>query len=72
MILNELYKREPEAYQDLSQDNTQPELGNLRKTKLTLKQINKLRQMNDTRTYEYNKKLENVRKQYAPPAQPLV
>jgi hypothetical protein len=67
MILNELYQRSPEAYQDISQDNSQPTLGNLRKTRLTLKQINKLRQMNDVRSYEYKEKLKNVKKQYAPP-----
>ena len=67
MILNELYQRSPEAYQDISQDNSQPTLGNLRKTRLTLKQINKLRQMNDVRSYEYKEKLKQVKKQYAPP-----
>jgi hypothetical protein len=72
MILNEIYQRSPEAYQDVAQDNTQPQLGDLRKTKLTLKQLNKLRKMNDTRTYEYNEKLKLIRKQYAPPAQPTM
>ena len=68
MILNEIYSREPEAYQDVSQDNSQPELGNLRKTRLTLRQLNKLRQMQDVRSYEYKEKLKQVKKQYAPPA----
>ena len=72
MILNELYKREPEAYQDLSQDNTQPRLGELRKTKLTLRQINKLRKMQDVRAYEFKEKLKRVKTMYAPPAQPVV
>jgi hypothetical protein len=72
MILNEIYQRQSEAYQDVAQDNTQPQIGDLRKTKLTLKQLNKLRKMNDTRTYEYNEKLKLVRKQYAPPAQPMM
>jgi hypothetical protein len=72
MILNEIYQREPEAYQDVAQDNSQPEIGDLRKTKLTLKQLNKLRKMQDTRTFEYNEKLKLVRKQYAPPAQPTM
>jgi hypothetical protein len=67
MVLNEIYERSPEAYQDLSQDNSQPQLNNLRKTRLTLRQINKLRQMNDVRTYEYKQKLKQVKKQYAPP-----
>lgn len=72
MILNELYDRSPAAYQDLSQDNTQPKLGELRKTKLTLRQINKLRRMNDVRSYEFEEKLKKVKKMYAPPAQPTV
>ena len=67
MILNELYNREPEAYQDVAQDNSQPQLGNLRKTRLTLRQIRKLRQMNDVRSYEYKEKLKLIRQQYAPP-----
>lgn len=67
MILNELYERSPEAYQDLSQDNSQPRLQNTRKTRLTLRQLNKLRQMNDVRNYEYQEKLKLVRQQYAPP-----
>jgi hypothetical protein len=67
MILNEIYKKSPEAYQDVSQDNSQPKLGNLRKTRLTLRQLNKLRQMQDVRSYEYKEKLKHVKKQYAPP-----
>lgn len=70
MILNELYQRQPESYQDLSQDNSQPQLGDLRKTRLTLRQIRKLRQMNDVRTYEYKEKLKLIRQQYAPPPAP--
>jgi hypothetical protein len=72
MILNEIYSREPAAYQDLSQDNSQPRLGDLRKTRLTLKQINKLRQMNDVRTFEYKEKLKSVRQQYAPVVAPAL
>ena len=72
MILTELYQKSPDQYQDLSQDNTQPTLGNLRKTKLTLRQINKLRRMNDVRAYEFKEKLKKVKVMYAPPAQPLV
>ena len=70
MILNELYKRSPEGYQDLSMDNSQPRLGDLRKTRLTLRQLNKLRQMQDVRSYEYKEKLKDIKKQYAPPAAP--
>jgi hypothetical protein len=42
----------------------------LRKTRLTLRQLNKLRKMNDVRTYEFKEKLKLVRKQYAPPPAP--
>jgi hypothetical protein len=72
MILNELYQREPADYQDVAQDNTQPRLGDLRKTKLTLRQLNKLRRMNDVRTYEFKEKLKRIQQQYAPPAQPAI
>jgi hypothetical protein len=73
MILNELYDRSPDAYQDLAQDNSQPRLSDLRKTRLTLRQLNKLRQMNDVRSYEYKEKLKDIRKQYAPaPAAPAL
>lgn len=72
MILLELYRRENSAYQDVAQDNSQPRLGDLRKTKLTLRQINKLRRLNDVRQYEFKENLKKVQKQYAPPAQPLV
>lgn len=70
MVLNEIYERSPAAYQDVSQDNSQPRLGDLRKTRLTLRQLNKLRQMNDIREVEYKEKLKKIRTQYAPPAQP--
>lgn len=72
MILNELYQKQPEGYQDLSQDNSQPtwSKGDFRKTRLTLRQLRKLRQMNDVRTYEYKEKLKDIKKQYAPPAAP--
>lgn len=72
MILKELYERQPAGYQDVQQDNSQPAIGDLRKTKLTLMQLNKLRKMNDTRTYEYNEKLKLIRKQYSPPSQPAM
>ena len=67
MILQEFWSKEPEAYQDLAQDNSQLQLGDLRKTHLTLRQLSKLRKMNDIRTVEYKEKLKLVRQQYAPP-----
>jgi hypothetical protein len=70
MLLQEFWKKDPKAYQDVDQDNSQPQLGDLRKTKLTLKQLNKLRQMNDIRAVEYKEKLKLIKQQYAPPAAP--
>ena len=66
MILNEFWHKDPQAYQDLDKDNSQTTLGDLRKTHLTLRQLNKLRRMNDVRTVEYKEKLKLVRQQYAP------
>ena len=70
MLLTEFFKKELGSFQDLSQDNSQPQIGDLRKTRLTLRQLNKLRKMNDVRTFEYKEKLKKLRKQYQPPAQP--
>ena len=72
MILNEIYERSPEDYQDVAQDNTQPKMDKLRTTRLTLRQIRKLRQMNDVRQVEYKEKLKYIRSQYAPPPEPAV
>ncbi len=71
MILFELYEKPPAAYQDVAQDNSQPRLHDLRKSKLTLRQINRMRQLNDIRQYEFKEKLKRVQQQYAPPAQPM-
>jgi len=69
MTLNEMYDRPVPGYQDPEQDQGKMSLGDLRKTKLTIKQISKLRQMNDVRTYEQEQTLVKIRKQYAPPAE---
>jgi hypothetical protein len=71
MILLELYQPAPPQYQDVSQDNSQPQLSDLRKTKLTLRQLNKLRRLNDVRQVEFKERLKKVRKQYSPPAEPI-
>ena len=66
MTLNEMYDRPAPGYQDVENDNGQIKLGDLRKTKLTLKQISKMRQMNDVRAFENEQKLKRIQKQYAP------
>ena len=69
MILNELFNQKtneemPEQYQDVAADNTQPAIGELRKTKLTLKHINKLRNLSDIRRIEFQERKQLVQKQY--------
>ena len=65
-ILNELDAHVP-GMQDLSDDNSTKYA--LRQTRLTLKQINKLRKMNDIREYEKEAKLKNIRAQYGASAE---
>ena len=57
----ELFDKEPEGYQDIQDDNSRPKLRELRKTKLTLAQINKLRRMQEVRKFEYDQKLNQQR-----------
>ena len=52
------------GYQDLSADNSKPKWRESRKTKLTLRQIRKLRKMLDVRNYEKSKYLKKVHEQY--------
>lgn len=55
--------------QDLQQDNSVAMKTDTRKTRLTLEQINKLRQLNDVKMVEYHKKVEQVRKQFGQQSQ---
>jgi len=68
MYLQEMFDQSPDAYQDLSNDNSQPRVSDLRKTRLTLDQIKKLRQMVDMRMVEFKEKLVDIQQQYKPPA----
>jgi hypothetical protein len=70
MKLFEMFDRAVPGYQDTEDDNSKPKWRESRKTKLTLRQIRKLRKMFDVRNFEKSKNLEKVRKQYKPPAQP--
>ena len=72
MKLFEMFDEAVAGYQDVSADNSQPKWRESRKTKLTLKQIRKLRKMNDVRSYEFKEKLKKVKTMYSPPAQPVV
>ena len=65
---NAIFKKAVPGYQDLEDDNSQLQKSNVRKTRLTLLQINKMRQMNDVRNYEYKQKLGVIQDQYGPGA----
>lgn len=70
MLLTEMFNDQTSGYQELDKDDSVAKLKDLRKTRLTLAQINQLRKMNDQRTVEHNQQLIKVRKQYgAPPAE---
>ena len=70
MMLFEMLHTAPEAYRDEKSDGTSLKFGDVRKTKLTLQQINLLRKMNDQRMVEYAQKLKNIKLQYgAAPAE---
>lgn len=58
------------GYRTEKDDNTVMNLNDQRKTKITLRQINRLRIMNDVRKLEHEKDLEQVQNQYKAPAAP--
>ena len=70
MKLLEMFDAPINGYQDVNQDNSKPEWKTSRKTKLTLKQLRKLRKMLDVRNYEKKEHLKKVREQYGASNQP--
>jgi len=70
MKLLEMFDIPINGYQDVNQDNSKPKWKTSRKTKLTLKQIRKLRKMLDVRNYEKKEHLKKVREQYGAASQP--
>jgi hypothetical protein len=69
MKLLEMFDTPVAGMQDVDQDNSKPTWKTSRKTKLTLKQIRKLRKMLDVRQYERQQHLKKVRKQYGAKAE---
>jgi hypothetical protein len=68
MNILEIFEPTPAGYATEKDDNSAVKLNDLRKTKITLKQLNRLRIMNDVRKLEHEQKLDSVRNQYkAPP-----
>jgi hypothetical protein len=66
MKLFEMFDAPVQGYQDAEKDGSRPKWKQFRKSKLTLKQIRKLRKMNDVRNYERTQNLKKIRKQYTP------
>jgi len=64
MNILEIFDTNPAGYSTEKDDNSVPKLSDLRKTKLTLKQLNRLRIMNDVRKLEHEQKLDSVKNQY--------
>jgi len=64
MKLLEMFDPPIQGLQDVNSDNSKPVYRTSRKTKLTLKQIRKLRRMLDVRNYERKIYLQKVKKQY--------
>jgi len=69
MKLLEMFEPPIAGYQDVNQDNSKPIWKQSRKTKLTLKQIRKLRKMMDVRNYEKKQYLKKVHTQYGAKAE---
>jgi hypothetical protein len=74
MNITEMFKEQDEdtrrdEYMDPTEDNEVPKLNDLRKTKLTLGQINRMRLIRDVRNFELKNNLENIRIQYGRPAE---
>lgn len=59
----------PVGYSSEKDDQSVLNLSDLRKTRLTLGQLNKLRMINDIKKVEFEQKLKKVSTQYKPAAQ---
>lgn len=67
MNITDIFETNSQGRRTESEDNTTVTQSDLRKTKLTLAQINKLRVMNDVRRLEHEEKVDSVKKQYSAP-----
>jgi hypothetical protein len=65
-----MFSDDPAEFMSPEDDNTILKgLKDMRKSKLTLAQLNKIRVMNDLRTYEKEKDREKIKAQYGTPAE---
>ena len=67
MNIVDIFETNSQGRRTESEDNTALTQSDLRKTKLTLAQLNKLRIMNDVRRLEHEEKVDSVKKQYSAP-----
>lgn len=70
MLLTEFFQDNTENYRTEKDDNSVAKLSDLRTTRLSLEQLNRLRLMNDVRKLEQEKRIDTVSKQYKPPSEP--
>jgi organic radical activating enzyme len=70
MFLSEMFDEYKKGYQSLENDKSQQKIEDLRKTRLTLAQINQLRKMNDQRSLEFKENLQKVKLMYGQSAAP--
>jgi hypothetical protein len=66
MNLTEIYQPIPDGYRTEKDDNSvyRKDEPRKRRTKLTLEKLNRLRNMNDVRRLEHEKKLDSISDQY--------
>lgn len=64
MNIFEIFETTPAGYGSEEDDHTSLKMSDLRKTRLTLGQLNKLRIMNDVKKLEHEQKLIKVKNQY--------
>ena len=68
MYITELYEPAKSGYNSSADDQTPMKLSDMRKTRLTLADLNRLRMANDVRKVEHENKVEQITKQYKLPA----
>ena len=68
MYITELYEPAKPGYNSSADDQTPMKLSDMRKTRLTLADLNRLRMANDVRKVEHENKKEQITKQYKLPA----
>lgn len=69
MLLFELENKEKTEEKQF-QDNTALRIDDTRKTRITFEQLSKLRKLADIKAAEYQESVAEIRRQFAPPAQP--